>query len=176
MSKQIMDEAGIRRALTRMSYEIVERNQGTENLVLIGIKTRGWYLAQRIGARLAKIEDSQLPVLSLDISAYRDDLSQEEKAKAIASFDTSFDLTGKTVILVDDVLYTGRTIRAALDAIMDQGRPDKIALAVLIDRGHRELPIRPDFIGKNIPTAASEDVQVQVSEIDGTDAVKISEA
>ncbi|MFV4979429.1 bifunctional pyr operon transcriptional regulator/uracil phosphoribosyltransferase PyrR [Lactobacillus delbrueckii] len=180
MSKQIMDEAGIRRALTRMSYEIVERNQGTENLVLIGIKTRGWYLAQRIGDRLAKIEDSQLPVLSLDISAYRDDLSQEEKAKAIASFDTSFDtsfdLTGKTVILVDDVLYTGRTIRAALDAIMDQGRPDKIALAVLIDRGHRELPIRPDFIGKNIPTAASEDVQVQVSEIDGTDAVKISEA
>ncbi|RZM16020.1 uracil phosphoribosyltransferase [Lactobacillus delbrueckii] len=176
MSKQIMDEAGIRRALTRMSYEIVERNQGTENLVLIGIKTRGWHLAQRIGDRLAKIEDSQLPVLSLDISAYRDDLSQEEKAKAIASFDTSFDLTGKTVILVDDVLYTGRTIRAALDAIMDQGRPDKIALAVLIDRGHRELPIRPDFIGKNIPTAASEDVQVQVSEIDGTDAVKISEA
>ena len=176
MSKQIMDEAGIRRALTRMSYEIVERNQGTENLVLIGIKTRGWYLVQRIGDRLAKIEDSQLPVLSLDISAYRDDLSQEEKAKAIASFDTSFDLTGKTVILVDDVLYTGRTIRAALDAIMDQGRPDKIALAVLIDRGHRELPIRPDFIGKNIPTAASEDVQVQVSEIDGTDAVKISEA
>ena len=180
MSKQIMDEAGIRRALTRMSYEIVERNQGTENLVLIGIKTRGWYLAQRIGDRLAKIEDSQLPVLSLDISAYRDDLSQEEKAKAIASFDTSFDtsfdLTGKTVILVDDVLYTGRTIRAALDAIMDQGRPDKIALAVLLDRGHRELPIRPDFIGKNIPTAASEDVQVQVSEIDGTDAVKISEA
>lgn len=176
MSKQIMDEAGIRRALTRMSYEIVERNQGTENLALIGIKTRGWYLAQRIGDRLAKIEDSQLPVLSLDISAYRDDLSQEEKAKAIASFDTSFDLTGKTVILVDDVLYTGRTIRAALDAIMDQGRPDKIALAVLIDRGHRELPIRPDFIGKNIPTAASEDVQVQVSEIDGTDAVKISEA
>lgn len=176
MSKQIMDEAGIRRALTRMSYEIVERNQGTENLVLIGIKTRGWYLAQRIGGRLAKIEDSQLPVLSLDISAYRDDLSQEEKAKAIASFDTSFDLTGKTVILVDDVLYTGRTIRAALDAIMDQGRPAKIALAVLIDRGHRELPIRPDFIGKNIPTAASEDVQVQVSEIDGADAVKISEA
>ena len=114
--------------------------------------------------------------MSLDISAYRDDLSQEEKAKAIASFDTSFDLTGKTVILVDDVLYTGRTIRAALDAIMDQGRPDKIALAILIDRGHRELPIRPDFIGKNIPTAASEDVQVQVSEIDGTDAVKISEA
>ncbi|KRL78315.1 pyrimidine operon regulatory protein Uracil phosphoribosyltransferase [Lactobacillus delbrueckii subsp. indicus DSM 15996] len=176
MSKQIMDEAGIRRALTRMSYEIVERNKGTENLVLIGIKTRGWYLAKRIGDRLAKIEDSQLSVLSLDISAYRDDLSQEEKDKAIASFDTSFDLTGKTVILVDDVLYTGRTIRAALDAIMDQGRPDKIALAVLIDRGHRELPIRPDFIGKNIPTAASEDVQVQVSEIDGTDAVKISEA
>ncbi|GHN36592.1 uracil phosphoribosyltransferase [Lactobacillus delbrueckii] len=176
MSKQIMDEAGIRRALTRMSYEIVERNKGTENLVLIGIKTRGWYLAKRIGDRLAKIEDSQLSVLSLDISAYRDDLSQEEKDKAIASFDTSLDLTGKTVILVDDVLYTGRTIRAALDAIMDQGRPDKIALAVLIDRGHRELPIRPDFIGKNIPTAASEDVQVQVSEIDGTDAVKISEA
>ena len=175
MTKKIMDKDGIRRALTRMSYEIVERNQGTENLVLIGIKTRGWYLAQRIADRLNQIEGHELPVVSLDISGYRDDLSQEEKEKAMESFETPVDLTGKTVILVDDVLYTGRTIRAALDAIMDQGRPAKIALAVLIDRGHRELPIRPDFIGKNIPTAASEDVQVYVQEADGEDAVKISE-
>ncbi|CCK82688.1 Bifunctional protein pyrR [Lactobacillus equicursoris 66c] len=175
MNKKIMDEAGIRRALTRMSYEIVERNQGTENLVLIGIKTRGWYLAERMGERLAKIEGRQLPVLPLDISAYRDDLDAEAKKQAIKSFDTSFDLTDKTVILVDDVLYTGRTIRAALDAIMDQGRPSKIALAVLIDRGHRELPIRPDFVGKNIPTAANEDVQVLVKEIDDQDAVEIGE-
>ena len=175
MTKKIMDKDGIRRALTRMSYEIVERNQGTENLVLIGIKTRGWYLAQRIADRLKQIEGPELPVVSLDISGYRDDLSQEEKEKAMESFETPVDLTGKTVILVDDVLYTGRTIRAALDAIMDQGRPAKIALAVLIDRGHRELPIRPDFIGKNIPTAASEDVQVYVQEADGEDAVKISE-
>ena len=175
MTKKIMDKDGIRRALTRMSYEIVERNQGTENLVLIGIKTRGWYLAQRIADRLKQIEGHELPVVSLDISGYRDDLSQEEKEKAMESFETPVDLTGKTVILVDDVLYTGRTIRAALDAIMDQGRPAKIALAVLIDRGHRELPIRPDFIGKNIPTAASEDVQVYVQEADGEDAVKICE-
>ena len=175
MTKKIMDKDGIRRALTRMSYEIVERNQGTENLVLIGIKTRGWYLAQRIADRLKQIEGHELPVVSLDISGYRDDLSQEEKEKAMESFETPVDLTGKTVILVDDVLYTGRTIRAALDAIMDQGRPAKIALAVLIDRGHRELPIRPDFIGKNIPTAASEDVQVYVQEADGEDAFKISE-
>ena len=175
MTKKIMDKDGIRRALTRMSYEIVERNQGTENLVLIGIKTRGWYLAQRIADRLKQIEGHELPVVSLDISGYRDDLSQEEKEKAMESFETPVDLTGKTVILVDDVLYTGRTLRAALDAIMDQGRPAKIALAVLIDRGHRELPIRPDFIGKNIPTAASEDVQVYVQEADGEDAVKISE-
>ncbi|WP_302188153.1 bifunctional pyr operon transcriptional regulator/uracil phosphoribosyltransferase PyrR [uncultured Lactobacillus sp.] len=175
MTKKIMDKDGIRRALTRMSYEIVERNQGTENLVLIGIKTRGWYLAQRIADRLKQIEGHELPVVSLNISGYRDDLSQEEKEKAMESFETPVDLTGKTVILVDDVLYTGRTIRAALDAIMDQGRPAKIALAVLIDRGHRELPIRPDFIGKNIPTAASEDVQVYVQEADGEDAVKISE-
>lgn len=175
MTKKIMDKDGIRRALTRMSYEIVERNQGTENLVLIGIKTRGWYLAQRIADRLKQIEGHELPVVSLDISGYRDDLSQEEKEKAMESFETPVDLTGKTVILVDDVLYTGRTIRAALDAIMDQGRPAKIALAVLIDRGHRELPIRPDFIGKNIPTAVSEDVQVYVQEADGEDAVKISE-
>ena len=175
MTKKIMDKDGIRRALTRMSYEIVERNQGTENLVLIGIKTRGWYLAQRIADRLKQIEGHELPVVSLDISGYRYDLSQEEKEKAMESFETPVDLTGKTVILVDDVLYTGRTIRAALDAIMDQGRPAKIALAVLIDRGHRELPIRPDFIGKNIPTAASEDVQVYVQEADGEDAVKIVE-
>lgn len=173
MTKQIMDAAGIRRALTRMSYEIVEQNQGIDNLVLVGIKTRGLYLAQRIAKRLKQFEGEEIPVVPLDISGYRDDLSHEEKEKFVKGFETPVDVSNKTVILVDDVLYTGRTIRAALDAIIDQGRPSKIALAVLVDRGHRELPIRPDFIGKNIPTSVDEKVHVHVSEIDDVDEVEL---
>lgn len=173
MAKEIFDAAAMRRALTRMTYEIIERNKGTENLVLVGIKTRGLFLAKRIAANFKRLEDAAIPVGALDISQYRDDLPEEKRHQMIHDQQLDFDITGKTVILVDDVLYTGRTIRAALDALMDQGRPARINLAILVDRGHRELPIRPDFIGKNIPTAQDEEVQVQMTEVDGQDAITL---
>ncbi|ARD07065.1 bifunctional pyr operon transcriptional regulator/uracil phosphoribosyltransferase [Lactobacillus amylolyticus] len=173
MSKQIVDAIGIKRALMRMTYEIVERNKGTKNLVLIGIKTRGLYLAQRIAGNLKRLEDVDIPVGALDISKYRDDLPEDEKKSMIHNQQLDFDITDKNVILVDDVLFTGRTIRAALDALMDQGRPAKINLAILVDRGHRELPIRPDFIGKNIPTAVDEQVKVSLTEVDDQDAISL---
>ena len=173
MSKQIVDAIGIKRALMRMTYEIVERNKGTKNLVLIGIKTRGLYLAQRIAGNLKHLEDVDIPVGALDISKYRDDLPEDEKKSMIHNQQLDFDITDKNVILVDDVLFTGRTIRAALDALMDQGRPAKINLAILVDRGHRELPIRPDFIGKNIPTAVDEQVKVSLTEVDDQDAISL---
>lgn len=173
MSKQIVDAIGMKRALMRMTYEIVERNKGTENLVLIGIKTRGLYLAQRIAANLKRLEDVEIPVAALDISKYRDDLPEAEKKQMIHNQQINFPITDKKVVLVDDVLFTGRTIRAALDAIMDQGRPAKINLAILVDRGHRELPIRPDFIGKNIPTAMGEQIKVSMTEVDEKDAIDL---
>ncbi|WP_281829972.1 MULTISPECIES: bifunctional pyr operon transcriptional regulator/uracil phosphoribosyltransferase PyrR [Lactobacillus] len=173
MSKQIVDAIGIKRALMRMTYEIVERNKGTKNLVLIGIKTRGLYLAQRIAGNLKRLEDVDIPVGALDISKYRDDLPEDEKKSMIHNQQLDLDITDKNVILVDDVLFTGRTIRAALDALMDQGRPAKINLAILVDRGHRELPIRPDFIGKNIPTAVDEQVKVSLTEVDDQDAISL---
>lgn len=173
MSKQIVDAIGMKRALMRMTYEIVERNKGTQNLVLIGIKTRGLYLAQRIAANLKRLEDAEIPVGALDISKYRDDLPENEKKSMIHNQQLDFDITDKNVILVDDVLFTGRTIRAALDALMDQGRPAKINLAILVDRGHRELPIRPDFIGKNIPTSVDEQVKVSMTEVDDQDAISL---
>lgn len=173
MSKQIVDAIGIKRALMRMTYEIVERNKGTKNLVLIGIKTRGLYLAQRIAGNLKRLEDVDIPVGALDISKYRDDLPEDEKKSMIHNQQLDFDITDKNVILVDDVLFTGRTIRAALDALMDQGRPAKINLAILVDRGHRELPIRPDFIGKNIPAAVDEQVKVSLTEVDDQDAISL---
>lgn len=173
MSKQVLDGPAIKRALMRMTYEVVERNKGTDQLALVGIKTRGWYLAQRMAANLAKIEQVQVPVTSLDITAYRDDLTHAEKQVASqAALD--FDVDGKNIVLVDDVLYSGRTIRAAMDALMDHGRPARIYLAILVDRGHRELPIRPDFIGKNIPTAKNEDVQVCLQEVDHRDGIYIA--
>ena len=155
MAKEIYDEMAVKRALTRMTYEIIERNKGIDNLVIVGIKTRGAYLAQRIAKRLEQLEGASVPVGELDISMYRDDRKHTDDP-VVKDSQLQFDITGKHVILVDDVLFTGRTIRAALDALMDQGRPDRINLAVLVDRGHRELPIRPDFIGKNIPTAMDE--------------------
>lgn len=173
MAKEIVDAISMKRALMRMTYEIIERNKGTENLVLIGIKTRGLYLAQRIAKNLKNLEDVNVPVGAIDISQYRDDLPESEKEKMIQGQQLDFDITDKNVILVDDVLFTGRTIRAALDAIMDQGRPAKINLAVLIDRGHRELPVRPDFIGKNIPTAMNEEVKVSMTEVDDKDGIDI---
>lgn len=173
MTKEIVDGMGMKRALMRMTYEIVERNKGTKDIVLVGIKTRGLYLAQRIAANLKKLEDVDVPVAALDISNYRDDLPEDEKHQMIYNQQIDFDITGKTVVLVDDVLFTGRTIRAALDALMDQGRPAKINLAILVDRGHRELPIRPDFIGKNIPTAVDEEIKVSMTEVDDKDGIDL---
>lgn len=168
-AKKIVDAMSMQRALTRITYEIIERNKGIDNLVLVGIKTRGVYLARRIGERLQQLEDAEVPVLELDITNYRDD--RESTAQIDNRFELNLD--HKRVILVDDVLYTGRTIRAALDALMDNGRPAAVNLAVLVDRGHRELPIRADFVGKNIPTAASERIKVHVRELDQEDSVEI---
>lgn len=168
MAKEIVDAMAMQRALTRITYEIIEKNKGINNLVIVGIKTRGVYIAQRIAERLQQLENAEIPVAELDISTYRDDAT-DRSTKAVLN--TNID--GKRVILVDDVLYTGRTIRAALDALMDNGRPAVVNLAVLVDRGHRELPIRADFVGKNIPTAASERINVNVEEVDGVDSVEI---
>lgn len=173
----LMDETAIRRALTRIAHEIVERNKGIEDCIVVGIKTRGVYLANRIAARISDIEGIEVPAYELDITKYRDDLTSEfalEVTEQLVEAELSaMNVKNKKVILFDDVLYTGRTIRAAMDAIMDQGRPQSIQLAVLVDRGHRELPIRPDFIGKNVPTSKHEVIQVQLSEIDTIDQVTI---
>ncbi|MEN2325840.1 bifunctional pyr operon transcriptional regulator/uracil phosphoribosyltransferase PyrR [Lacticaseibacillus paracasei] len=174
-SKQVVDEVTMTRALTRISYEIIEQNKGLNDLVLVGIKTRGIYLAHRIAKRLEQLEGLQVPVGELDIQFYRDDVHKidHDHQPDVEGAQLPVNITGKHVILVDDVIFTGRTIRAALDALMDEGRPRKISLAVLVDRGHRELPIRPDFVGKNIPTSLDEQIQVQVSELDGKDGISI---
>jgi pyrimidine operon attenuation protein/uracil phosphoribosyltransferase len=172
---QVLDEAGIERALTRIAHEILERTEGTDGLALAGIRTRGVSLAQRIAGRLRAIEGLSVPVGALDITLYRDDLGLRAEAPILRGTEIPFPIAGKTVILVDDVLYTGRTIRAAMDAVIDLGRPRMIQLAVLIDRGHRELPIRPDYVGKNLPTARREIVQVRLREHDGEDRVVIEE-
>lgn len=175
----IMDETAIRRALIRIAHEIVEKNKGIEDCIIVGIRTRGVYLANRVAARISEIEGTIVPVRELDITKYRDDRSEIAEMMvelANAPGDTELDSTlvkNKKVILFDDVLYTGRTIRAAMDAIMDLGRPQNVQLAVLVDRGHRELPIRPDFIGKNVPTSKQEEIQVQFTEIDSIDQVTI---
>ncbi|HEY9577743.1 MAG TPA: bifunctional pyr operon transcriptional regulator/uracil phosphoribosyltransferase PyrR [Pseudobacillus sp.] len=173
----VMDEQAIRRALTRIAHEILERTKGIENCVLIGIKTRGIYLAKRLAERIKQIEGQEIPVGDLDITLYRDDLSIKtvNNDPEVRGSDIPVDITNKIVILVDDVLYTGRTVRAAMDAVMDIGRPSHIQMAVLIDRGHRELPIRADYIGKNIPSASSERIVVALAEVDGTDQVTIHE-
>ncbi|MEL7646995.1 MAG: bifunctional pyr operon transcriptional regulator/uracil phosphoribosyltransferase PyrR [Sedimentibacter sp.] len=170
----IMDEKAIERAVFRIAHEIIEKNKGVENVVLVGIKTRGWPLSLRFSKKIEEIEGSLVPVFPLDITYYRDDYEKDDMAPmSVKSFD--FDIRDKTVILVDDVLYTGRTVRAALDAIVDRGRPKNVELAVLIDRGHRELPIRADFIGKNVPTSRSERISVLLEETDGTNQVVINE-
>lgn len=172
---QVLDEPGIDRALTRIAHEILERAGGADGLALVGIRTRGVSLARRIAQRLETIEGTKVPVGALDITLYRDDLGLKSEMPVLRGTDIPFPVAGKTVVLVDDVLYTGRTIRAALDAIIDLGRPRMIQLAVLIDRGHRELPIRPDYVGKNLPTARREIVQVFLREHDGQDRVVIQE-
>ena len=172
---QIMDQEGIRRALTRIAHEILEKNAGTKDLVLIGIRRRGVPLARRLAERIKEIEGTPIPLGILDITLYRDDLSQLDYHPLVRKTEVPFSITGKKVVLVDDVLYTGRTVRAAMDALMDLGRPQLIQLAVLIDRGHRELPIRADFVGKNVPTSRKEQINVSLLEIDGEDKVTIVE-
>jgi pyrimidine operon attenuation protein / uracil phosphoribosyltransferase len=171
--RQIMTADEIRRATVRLSHEIVEKQAGAEGLVLIGIQRRGVPLARRIAAAVAENERQEIPVGALDITFYRDDLSLIAQQPVVKGTDLPFDLNGTTVVLVDDVLYTGRTIRAAMDALVDFGRPQAIRLAVLVDRGHRELPIRADHVGKNVPTSREEVVRVHLEEIDEEDAVLI---
>lgn len=161
----IMDEIGIRRALTRIAHEILERNKGVEDCMLVGIRTRGIYIARRIAERIQEIEGVPVPVVELDVRMYRDDIAAKGEIK-LDSLLASVNIHNKTCILVDDVLYTGRTVRAAMDALMDHGRPKSIQLAVLVDRGHRELPIRPDYVGKNLPTSRLEKVDVFLEEVD----------
>lgn len=168
-----MTESEIRRALVRIVHEIIEKNKGTKNLVLIGIKRRGDFIACRFAERIKKSEGKKIPIGALDITLYRDDLQLVSETPIIESTDIAFDLSKKTIVLVDDVLYTGRTIRAAMEEIFNFGRPKAIQLAVLVDRGHRELPIQADFVGKRIPTAKSEIVDVHVKEMDGEDSVLI---
>ena len=171
--KEVVDAVTMKRALTRISYEIIERNKGIQDIVLVGIKTRGIYIAQRLAERLKQLEDIDVPVGELDITLYRDDVKDMEEPE-LHSSDVPVSIEGKEVIIVDDVLYTGRTIRAAMDAVMDLGRPRKISLAVLVDRGHRELPIRADYVGKNIPTSKTEEIIVEMEERDGADRIMIS--
>ena len=172
--KLVLDEGGIERVLARIAHEILERNQGISNLALIGIRTRGVFLAERLQKKLHEIEKKEIPVGVLDITLYRDDLSEVGPKPEIHETNIPFDLKGKVVILVDDVLFTGRTIRAALDALIDLGRPKVIRLAVLVDRGHRELPIKADYVGKNVPTAIQETVTIHLKEVDGKDEAVIS--
>ena len=174
--KMLMSSVDMERALVRVAHEIVERNKGAEYLVLVGMQTRGVPLAKRLAATIKKLEDVTIPVGSLDISLYRDDLSTLELKPVLHRTDVPTDITSKHVVLIDDVFYTGRSIRAAMDAIMDLGRPQTIQLAVLIDRGHRELPIRADYAGKNIPTSIYEEIKVHVVEVDGEDKVTILQA
>lgn len=168
---KIIDEEGLIRTVTRLSHEILERNKGSKNLVLIGMRTRGEYIAERIKNKISEIEKSEPQYGVLDITLYRDDFRTRLKQPEVSVTNITFDVNEKDVVLIDDVLYTGRTVRAALDAIMDLGRPNTIQLCVLIDRGHRELPIRADFVGKNIPTSINEEVRVRLKEIDEEDAV-----
>jgi pyrimidine operon attenuation protein / uracil phosphoribosyltransferase len=170
----VMGPEDIRRALTRISHEIVERNKGTDDLVIVGIRTRGAPLADRIASSIASFEGVDLPSGALDVTLYRDDVALRGP-RSLESTTVPGDIDGRVVVLVDDVLYTGRTIRAAFDAVLDLGRPRSMRLAVLVDRGHRELPIRADHVGKNLPTSSDEVVKVHLTEIDGSDAVMIGE-
>jgi pyrimidine operon attenuation protein/uracil phosphoribosyltransferase len=171
--RQVLDGSGVQRALSRMAHEIIERHKGVDGLVLVGIRTNGVYLARRLAVKIAEIEGASVSLGELDITLYRDDISTIKDHPLVRKTEIPFDLTDRKVVLVDDVLFTGRTIRAAMDGVMDLGRPRLIQLAVLIDRGHRELPIRADYVGKNIPTGPDERVKVFLSEEGQADRVVI---
>lgn len=173
-TSQILDGNQISRTVSRIAHEIIERNQGAANVVLLGIWTRGVPLAKRIAGRIREIEGISLPVGELNITLYRDDLASKQEQPIVGRMELPFSVRGANVVLVDDVLFTGRTVRAAMDAVIDLGRPKSIQLAVLIDRGHRELPIRADYVGKNVPTSLQESILVRVSETDGVDEVLIA--
>jgi pyrimidine operon attenuation protein/uracil phosphoribosyltransferase len=170
---RVMDEAAIEKALIRIAHEIVEKLKTTDDLIIVGIRTRGAYLAERIVDRIREISGVSVPLGILDITLYRDDLTAVASQPVVHSTEIPFDLTGRRVVLVDDVLYTCRTMRAAIDGLMDFGRPSLVQIAVLVDRGHRELPIRPDYVGKNVPTSMDETVDVEINEIDGKEQVRI---
>ena len=168
---KIIDDEGLQRTVTRLTHEILEKNKGSKNLIIIGMRTRGEFLANRIHEKIKEIDNIDLNLGFLDVTLYRDDFRTRLKQPEVSITDITFDVTEKDIILIDDVLYTGRTVRAALDALMDLGRPNTIQLCVLVDRGHREMPIKADFVGKNIPTSINEEVKVKLKEIDGEDAV-----
>ncbi|MBI4810306.1 MAG: bifunctional pyr operon transcriptional regulator/uracil phosphoribosyltransferase PyrR [Ignavibacteriales bacterium] len=168
---RIIDEKGFERTLARLAHEILERNKGADNIALVGIRTRGEFLTKRLAKIIQEIEHKEMQMGFLDITLYRDDLREKPYQPILKGTEISFDVSGKDIILIDDVLFTGRTVRAALDELVDLGRPDSIQLAVLVDRGHRELPIRADFVGKNIPTSMEEKVKVMMKELDSEDGV-----
>jgi len=176
LSSVIFNEKDISRAVTRIAHEILEKNKGADKLALVGIRTRGATLAQRLAKKINEIESTSVSLGILDITLYRDDLGTSKQSPEVKKTDISFSLEGKEIVLIDDVLYTGRTIRAAIDALIDFGRPATVQLGVLIDRGHRELPIRPDYVGKNLPTSKSNQVQVHLKEDDGVDEVILVKA
>jgi len=173
---KVIDAEGLQRTITRLAHEIIERNRGTENVVLVGIRTRGVALAERILGKVKAISGNAVPLGVLDITLYRDDVLRRLKQPEVRRTEIPFEIDDRNVVLVDDVLYTGRTVRAALDALMDFGRPARIQLAVLVDRGHRELPIKADYVGKNIPTSVGEEVRVRMMEVDGEDGVYLVES
>ncbi|QQS34872.1 MAG: bifunctional pyr operon transcriptional regulator/uracil phosphoribosyltransferase PyrR [Ignavibacteriales bacterium] len=176
IKSKVIDEAGLQRIITRIAHEILEKNKGSKNLVLMGMRTRGEFLARRIFEKIKEIEKIELPLGVLDITLYRDDFRTRLKQPEVSVSDITFDINEKDIILIDDVLYTGRTVRSALNAIMDMGRPSSIQLFILVDRGHRELPIRADYVGKNIPTSTNEEIKVKMNEVDGEDAIYLVEA
>lgn len=171
MKTKLIDSTGFQRTVNRLAHEVVEKNKGGDNLAVVGIRTRGDYLARRVASKIQELEGHSVKVGTLDITLYRDDLRGRLDQPRLQSTEILFDITGKVIVLIDDVLFTGRTIRAALNALMDIGRPIVIQLLVLVDRGHRELPIKADFVGKNVPTSLDQEIKVLMSEVDGEDAV-----